>query len=115
MIEITPEEQEIVQFALEIVECTAQAVNLERSPQKKTRFRGGLPSPRGWALDVVRRLPDDRKDAVLILRAHNPQLNPAEWDQATVRRAGKLCQIFYNQLETAGLLRQGRRLLKARR
>ncbi len=96
----------IVSLAIEVIDCSSKAVDASRHTIKVSSA-GGYTS-RDWAVDVLRRLPDDRDDARLIVQAHSP----AEVDQVDRRRVNKLCREYYKLLSQTDLLVQGQRFLE---
>ena len=63
---------------------------------------------KSWAMDVLHLLPDDREEALLIVKAHTP--GDIEADDR--RRVNKLCRQFYRRLEITDLLQLGDRFLR---
>jgi len=70
-------------------------------------FRPGGYSARDWAVDTLKQLPEDREEAMPLVREHTP----CDTDHDKRRKVGKLCRAYYGRLDRTGLLAHGQRLL----
>lgn len=97
---------DLVALAIEVIECGTKAVDTSTETVKVTR--SGNYSLKMWAIDMLKLLPDDRSDALSIVKAHTPGgVNPDNR-----RRVGQLCGRYYRRLEQTDLLTHGKRFLR---
>jgi len=95
---------DVLMLAIEVGSQMARAIDHTREPSQGGSR--GMPSIKLWAIDCLRRLPDDREDARLIVRSFDSS-DAGEWTPAELKRARRLCREYMKQLETAGLMDQG--------